>query len=448
MGFEWVFWGFLGLSIVLTLLRYWFYKFHIQGDNLHIQSGWWNRKHLSLPLKSIQAVHLEQSIWQQILKVAKVSFDSAGSEQIEAKIEALSLSKAEALKKILLQEPDYQENATSSEKQAGEPTRKTYRLTDTDVFKLALSANHIRTFFLLFVFAIKFITDAQEVLDADQREAIGSYTDNAIAALSWVFFVVVFLMIAIVSVIISASRVFLEYYDFRMQETEKGWKVSHGLLTQKQKVISRSKIQMVEYRANWIRRLLDFWFIDLSILGQDKMKKQAQINVPLTSFAEVKHLADEYLPHESIQKTGERISPTYWGRQVLFRVLPTCVVLWGVLRLMSGEWLISSATAGILCLNWVIHVWVWRKKFRWFAKEDGLVVFKSVWGQSYTLLVWHKVQTVRLSQTIYQRQKGLANLQFITAGGEITLPYLSLPTAQRLLDETLYKIESRQDAWL
>ncbi|TAE09340.1 MAG: hypothetical protein EAZ95_16135 [Bacteroidetes bacterium] len=443
---EWLFWGFFGLSIVITVIKFWFYKFQIKDDHLHIHSGWWKRKHLSIPLASIQSVQIEQGVWQQLFRIAKVSFDSTGSESVEAKIDALSLKKAEALKQILLQESEG-ELATAGET-ISKPERKTYRLNDLDTLKLSLSANHFRAFFVLLVFTFKFFDDAGKMLDADQREAMEAYTDQAINALSWVFFVGVFLVVAFISVAVSAFRIFLEYYNFTMTETDKGWRVSHGLLTQKQKVITRSKIQLVTYRANWLRGLLDFWFIDMSITGQDKLKRQAQINVPITNLVDVQQLAEQYLPQAPVREQGERISPAYWGRKALFLSLPVSLLLWGVLYLISGELLIALAVAGVVLAYWLVHLVVWRSKFRWLAQEEGLTVFKGVWGKSYTLLQWQKIQDVSLSQTIYQRQKRLATLKFSTAGGEITLPYLPLATAEMLLNQTLYRIESRQEAWL
>jgi len=446
-SFQWIIWGFIGLSFVITILKYWFYKFHIQDQNLHIYSGWWKRKHLTIPLKSIQAVHLEQSIWQQLLKVAKVSFDSSGSEQVEARIEALSLKKAEILKEILLQEAE--NNTSLNENGLPAPAEnKKYQLSETDVLKLSLSANHLRAFFVLLVFAVKFFADAEELLDADQREAMEEFKNSTLNALSWLFFAVMFLLIGGVSVVVSAFRVFMEYYNFRMEETPKGWKVAHGLFTQKQKAINRSKIQLVTYRTNWIRNLLDFWFVDLSITGQDKLKKQARINIPLTSLESVQSLASQYLPHANIAKSGETISKAYWLRKTLTTALPMSLVLVGVLYLLSKDWKTSILTASVIGMYWTIHLRIWQKKFRWLAQEDGLVIFKGVWGKSYTLLKWQKIQQASFTQNLYQRRQGLASITFVTAGGQASIPYLPLTTAQMLVNQTFYRIESKQETWL
>ena len=94
--------GFVVLTIVIALFRFLFYYYYIQENHLVIKTGWLKKKTLSIPLQNIQAVHLEQNIWQQFLKVTKVSFDSAGSEKVEAQMDAIDTKKAEQLKQILV----------------------------------------------------------------------------------------------------------------------------------------------------------------------------------------------------------------------------------------------------------------------------------------------------------------------------------------------------------
>src|SRR5690554_472990 len=99
-------WGFIGFSILTiggAVIGYWFKKFHINDDTLVIQSGWLRKKTLSIPVHTIQAVHLEQNVWQQAFNVAKVSFDSVGSDDIEAKLDALAMGKAEQLRHLLME---------------------------------------------------------------------------------------------------------------------------------------------------------------------------------------------------------------------------------------------------------------------------------------------------------------------------------------------------------
>ena len=80
--------------------------------------------------------------------------------------------------------------------------------------------------------------------------------------------------------------------------------------------------------------------------------------------------------------------------------------------------------------------------------EDVLFIRKGIFGQEWILARWPKLQAVSISQSLYQRQKGLANLSLSTAGGTITINFISLEAARALADYALYKVESSNTGWM
>jgi len=58
-----------------------------------------------------------------------------------------------------------------------------------------------------------------------------------------------------------------------------------------------------------------------------------------------------------------------------------------------------------------------------------------------------KVQRVTVSQSRYQRRKGLASLKMYMASGNVRVPYIEHETAKQLRDYILYKVESSDKAW-
>lgn len=442
ISFLWVILAFGLITIVMAVLKYWFYKFHISNDSFIIHSGWIKKKTLTLPLKSIQAVHLEQNIWQQFLKVSQVKLDSTGSEKLEVKIDALTLIKAEGLKQMLLSRAEIQQDAMHS---TVLKENNIIRLSMRDLLKLSLSANHLEAFFILFALSMNLINDVNKIFNIDSWKVMGDYAGKMggqkILAIS-----ILIIIVAIVSMIVSLFRTIIKYYNFRLEDTLHGWKIFFGLITRQQLIVPFKKIQIFSWRANWIRRKLDFWIIHIHSIGHDETKHKQHINIPVTKLEQAMTLSRRYqeTPVFDIRK-GAMIEPDYWKRKVLFVSAPATVILTIIFYFFSGS------TALWILLLFPIMAWyyiTWRSNFRWMANDEGIQMYSGVWGRKYTLLTWKKIQQVEIRQSLHQASYGFATLKFITAGGKVGLPYIQYDKALQLTDQILYYVESRKEEWM
>src|SRR5690606_4598187 len=90
----------------------------------------------------------------------------------------------------------------------------------------------------------------------------------------------------------------------------------------------------------------------------------------------------------------------------------------------------------------------WYRNFRWQTNETGIQMLSGVFGRKFSLLNWRKIQQVHLDQNLYQRNRHLATVVFVTAGGKLSLPYIPLTTAHRLVDQVLYEVEGKTESWM
>jgi putative membrane protein len=75
------------------------------------------------------------------------------------------------------------------------------------------------------------------------------------------------------------------------------------------------------------------------------------------------------------------------------------------------------------------------------VRRSGFVGYRTV------ALLFRKVQRITVTQSRYQRRKGLASLRLYMASGSVRIPYIDHQLAQRLRDFVLYRVESSQLAW-
>ncbi|HEX8333748.1 MAG TPA: PH domain-containing protein [Segetibacter sp.] len=430
------------LATITAFVRYWFYKFHIDDDKLVIQSGWLKKKTLTVPLKNILAVHLEQSIWQRVLQVVKVSIDSAGSEKTEVKIDALSVKKAEQLKAFLLS--DVRSTQAQQTEEKIERNMQT-RLSAGDLLKFSLTSNHLETFLIIISLSLNLLDDIKDAFNIDSWGIMESYAMKMASQTAMAVSILV-IAVALLSIVFSIIRTVLKFFNYTIEEMPQGWKVSFGLTNHQQRIIPSNKIQILSWKANWLRRKINFWIVTVQSIGANKMKPKEQIQIPITSLSRVFSLVPIYQNSEVFEVSeGARIEPDYWKRRTLTKGVIVTALIASILYFAVG---IAALWTLILLLYFAWYFRKWYVVFRWQINAEGLQMYSGVWGRKYTLLTWKKVQQIQVDQSPYQRSHELANVTFRTAGGQVKLPFIKLSTATYLADLSLYYVESRDENWM
>lgn len=435
----WAFIGFGALSLVGAVIGYWFKKFQIKDGTLIIQSGWLKKKTLSIPLHTIQAVHLEQNVWQQALNVAKVSFDSIGSDDIEAKLDALSMEKAEQLRHLLMEK-----TSVLPIDPLGKPEEIShkYALTFPDLMKLSLTANHLEAFFILLALMINVFDEFRKIFGGN--DYLDSYGQQLLGQTA-LFIGILLMAVAVLSMLFSILRTMIKYYGFEIIDADQKWVISFGIFDKTKKTLPLSKIQILTWSANWLRRKIDYWTVQVQSVGH-KEDKKSNIHLPITSFEQVLHLVNRYQSFNGIEEENSlRIEPAYWKRKVWRNA-----VLISLVPMIGSFYWIQWQALGFLALfaylTWSYYQWY--RNFRWQTNEMGIQLLSGVFGRKFTLLNWKKIQQIHLHQNLYQKNRDLATVIFITAGGKVTVPYIELSVATILVNQVLYEVESKEESWM
>jgi len=105
---------FIGIPALITFIALWLgvviwrfraYRFRLTNDSVEIRSGLLQKSQLNLPFARIQNVKLEQPIYYRLSGYACLQLDTAGSSKQEARLIALPLGLAVALKEQILATP-------------------------------------------------------------------------------------------------------------------------------------------------------------------------------------------------------------------------------------------------------------------------------------------------------------------------------------------------------
>ena len=138
------------------------------------------------------------------------------------------------------------------------------------------------------------------------------------------------------------------------------------------------------------------------------------------------------------------VSRYYMRSRILFIGLLPAILL---ALILYGE----AGPIGTLALLWLplVAALSWRnwKRAGYQYDKDEIVRRSGLLGFRTVGLLFRKVQRVTVTQSRYQRRKGLASLRMYMASGRVNVPYISHEEAQQLRDYILYRVESSQKAW-
>jgi putative membrane protein len=427
-----------GFTILGSLVKFFFFRFYILNEELIIKKGWLKKEVIVLPLQKIQTVHIEESFLHNALGIVKLSVDTAGSSNTEVTIDALRRPMAKALQEQL----DAKEYK-GDENDIKQPSFSIpiLSLSGKDLLKLSLSANHVEAFFIMLSFGFGFYDNLRNINEGFVAKATGMIPRG-----SFLIAGILIGTVLIVTVLISTIRICLKFYGLSVNRIPSGFYIKAGLTNVKERLVSFPKIQFISWRANWIRKQLGLWILEYKIAGADEINNKMKVEVPVTRYHYISTLVDHYhaVP-ETEGLTFVRIHPSYfWRRLLLIGLLPVLILI-----VVTWQWW-EYRSLFFLALPLLIGVksFLLQRRFKLYADEDVVYLDKSAYGTERILLKWFKLQSVVLKQSLYQQRKNLATLVLYTAGGSISIPYISLEAARQIINYSAYQVEHQNRAWM
>lgn len=440
-GYEYFALGISVLSLLRSAIEYYNFRFSITGNNLVIKSGLFTKKTIVLPLDKIQAVHAEQTWLHSLFNVSRLSFDSAGSEKTEVRIEALDKLRTTALKEFIL--PNKSETTAVENKTRPEKEETLITLAGNDILKLGLSSNHIEAFFLIAAFIYSTLSSAGM---SDKELAGGAkwvYDNFGKSSINLALFLA--MAVLLISISVSIIKILLTYSDFVISRSAGGYRIKSGLITKKEKFVPFKKIQFISWKANWVRQKIGLFLLQFHAVGNDQIRAKMQIKVPVTRKSFIPLLLKEYhslLPVAAIPAI--HVHKAYiFRRALVFGILPSLILFPFLFSYFQFNSLLILLLAGFVGLS----AFLFQKKFRLWIDKEALQIKKGEWGRHELILKWNNIQSILIKQSVYQRKQELATLCLNTAGGKITIPYIQLQQAREIQNYCLYKIESSYENW-
>ncbi|PQJ32965.1 hypothetical protein BST92_14005 [Nonlabens arenilitoris] len=430
------------VTLVGPIVQYWFFKFYVTGDELIIEKGWIFKKRKAIPLERIQSINITQNIGQRLLGIVAVEIDTAGSKAKELEIPALNRHFAIQFKDLLglkkqhlIIDSNVIETADSivsnNDMTSTIDSKLILELSFIDLLKVGITQNHLRSGGLAigviigFWYKIKdvvenFFGDIFESVDVDLEQAVKQPEAFGYSILVVILSAVVMFLIA--SIVVSLLMSINKFYDYKMILKDDHLEVRMGLLNKKEIKIPLSKIQILEFHSNPLRKLLNFKTARI-YQAQSQNNIISSVEVPACHPAlqsQLQHLIFE----ESIEQSEKELLTNPWSHARLDMYIASIfgLPLAAMAIFFQYYWAIIIPVCFIIAIGFMGYQY--GKNSRVIRDDDFVVFYKGWLFNSVIISPVYKTQAIEKWRSIFIKKRGEAHLKLHTAGGSRQLKYL------------------------
>jgi putative membrane protein len=438
------------ISMIYSIINFFRTYFIIQNNEIILHTGVFTIKKISVPFERIQTINFEQNILHQFFSVLRIKLDTAGSEKNEFEFHAIEADKAYALRELIMAE---KQNIVSKTKESNTlieaasdatgPYQMIMSISPTQLLKVGLTENHIKSGGLILLFFFWIYQNLQEVgVDVDE------YSDE-IPEWEVGFYVVLALVtfFLVVSVLISLVRTLISHYDLKLLRSATGFKIESGLFTKKEVSALDHKIQHISWSDNLLKRWMGFKDLALNQASSNEVNAKSNIKIPGCSVQHIRQVTETLFGQKDFENniTLQSIDKRYFLRFAVMTFLLLSLVCTGLI--IAGQY-DKIIVAVLLYLYFCGTRYMNYKKLQFGTNDDMIYIRGGVFGDKAEVMPMFKIQSVEMHQSPYQTRNQLASITLYTASGKLRIPYIHQNTCIELMDLLLYKSESDKRKWM
>ena len=440
----------IGIILVLvvanTILYFMNFYFYIRNNELFIEKGFLKKVKIIIPLDKIQTINTRQNLLQQFLKVVTLEIDTAGSSQKEARFISLTRETADALQETLSVVSNDNNEQIETEESGPIPKKRTIlHLNTIDLIKVGFSENHLKSLVVIYLFVNGIYQQLRDIfknaVDSASNQA-GGFIEN-----SGAIFITIMLIISLLLLIaFSILLVILRYFDLRFSRQDGAFVLKSGLINKKDILIPFSKIQVISWSSNPLRKLMDFVSVHIIQASNEDLNKKQAIIIPGCNKTHLATIQNELFPQtQATDWTTHKSHPMFFVRLWIIRV---CIIAIPLLIAFFYDWQ-TYAIIGtwVIISGFLSYVSYTRRYLK--INTELLQLSKGCIGQHFSMMFNFKIQTITYNQTIFQRRRKTASISIFTSGGmRLRIPYLQEQVAMELYNYLLYCTESTIKKWM
>lgn len=431
------------IILVIAILKYLNFKFHLSNDDFHLATGIINKDNTVIPKSKIQNVYIKQNFLQQIINVVSVKIETAGDKKSEIEISALDKPNALLLKKKLFNK------ATVDDTQVETIEEKDvfFKVTPKRLLLEGLSQNHFKSFLLIFGFAFGLYSEFEQYLEElrleEHIEDIVRLNEDTLFNLLITNSIIV-LGVVLISFLFSVVKTFIINFNLEVVEHQKTVEINKGLFNKVSLSLTPSRIQNLVISTNRIKKYFNLYSLSVK-QAMVNAKQQKNFKIVALEKEQLGYLTNKLLTNYN--EDGETSKPRpYFMRISAFEMLIFGIVINGLSLVFFG---MEMFWINVVFIPFaILYVYFAYKKAYYRISDDFVTVGSGVIDTTTNILEIHKIQAVKLKQTIFQKRIQITSVVIYTASKSVKIPYVNKNEALKIYNFLLYKVESQDRDWM
>lgn len=436
--------GALVLSAAVAFTKYYFRKYHIEGDSLIYTHGLAFKNTTSVPLERIHNLRTKSGIFYRVVDMRGVSFDTLATDKQEVEL-ILNESEWQAL----MQQVRLGEVCSDAGDHTIAPPpafrQETLHVSNLNIIKGALCQNHLKGFAILGAVAA-YVFDKIMDVDSEAADHIIDYIDTHAADVSMTIGqgLVVAIIVYLFVMLLWTGRAAIRYYGMTINIADNKLTFESGLFSRYTSRLARDKATVLSIKQNPLESLAHCETIAIrQAENVTDEKKRGDITIYGSDLGN--RLLDWWLGNEdediapfqnrssakdSIIMTAHAGKGLFVRRYIPHLILATAATL---VLIFCADIMIPSIVIGSLysALMAVRAVMAWRHSSIELMDECVLVNRGNI-ARIREYMRYADIESVRIRRTPLTRFTGRVSLQLATNSGTVTVYSLTLADALTL----------------
>ncbi len=340
----------LAIVAVVQVLQWQAFRYGFDGEVVRVQQGVLQRRTRSIDVARIQQVEVDQPLVHRVLGLAVLRLETASEGgETEVELNGVTLAEAEALRAALRPAAAAARAGAPGTTADAAPPPPATTILEVPSRDLALSAV---TGAQLLALPAALAVLADTVFDLGAEDDVGSTVVGLAQGSGLAVLILLGAVIAFGAAVVAAV---LRDGGYRVDLRGDDLVIRRGLLTTRETVLPRHRVQVVEVRQNWLRRALGVATVHVRSAGGGAARDEARrIQVPLVRDGrDLDRLLEAMVPGRP-HSSGFRHHPPAARRRSMVRGTLRFGVLAVPLALVAaGMWLVQDVEGlGAAVLPW------------------------------------------------------------------------------------------------